>query len=208
VFAVVYSLNSILLFIKNLLAIKNNLKTSENLSIISNVTSFKLVFKLNKLFSKNIQINSILFNIIKNNFYVLNLTYFLIINLFHDKKNLIAEKMLNNLNFNLTSNCKTEFFAFSLHDSIFKSSKVENLLIFSNFLINQIPNFISKLTKINTVQIKNLNNYKIKFSVSDFFKNLNNTTLNYINILFLRKNKIFNKGRYSRNRQYYRTGVY
>jgi hypothetical protein len=29
-----------------------------------------------------------------------------------------------------------------------------------------------------------------------------------MNILFLRKNKVFNKGRYSRNRQYYRTGVY
>ncbi len=28
------------------------------------------------------------------------------------------------------------------------------------------------------------------------------------NILFLRKNKVFNKGRYSRNRQTYRTGVY
>jgi hypothetical protein len=27
-------------------------------------------------------------------------------------------------------------------------------------------------------------------------------------VLFLRKNKIFNKGRYSRNRQLYRTGVY
>jgi len=28
------------------------------------------------------------------------------------------------------------------------------------------------------------------------------------NILYLRKPKVFNKGRYSRNRQYYRTGVY
>jgi hypothetical protein len=33
------------------------------------------------------------------------------------------------------------------------------------------------------------------------------TSKNY-NINFIRKNKIFNKGRYSRNRQLYRSGVY
>ena len=40
-----------------------------------------------------------------------------------------------------------------------------------------------------------------------FTKNLINLKKK-LNCLFLRKNKTFNKGRYSRNRQVYRTGVY
>jgi hypothetical protein len=48
----------------------------------------------------------------------------------------------------------------------------------------------------------------IKFSPSNFIKYINSLNLNKYNILYLRKAKVFNKGRYSRNRQYYRTGVY
>lgn len=61
-------------------------------------------------------------------------------------------------------------------------------------------------------------NYKILFNVTsnniNFLNIVNlysyasqNRTNNYV-IFFLRKQKIFNKGRYSRNRQLYRTGVY
>jgi hypothetical protein len=48
----------------------------------------------------------------------------------------------------------------------------------------------------------------VKFSPSNFIKYINSLNLNKYNILYLRKAKVFNKGRYSRNRQYYRTGVY
>lgn len=50
--------------------------------------------------------------------------------------------------------------------------------------------------------------WDIKYTPSNFSKYILDFNLNSYNILYLRKNKIFNKGRYSRNRQYYRTGVY
>ena len=58
------------------------------------------------------------------------------------------------------------------------------------------------------LQIIETSLYKINFFSTFEEKNLikNLTTLNIT--MFLRKTKIFNKGRYSRNRQIYRTGVY
>jgi len=91
-----------------------------------------------------------------------------------------------------------------------------NSVKLTNFALNSNNNFLNYLNTfsinnyLNTffsLKLKNLN-YYIKYSVSDFFKYLNNYSLQTLNILFLRKNKVFNKGRYSRNRQYYRTGVY
>jgi hypothetical protein len=49
---------------------------------------------------------------------------------------------------------------------------------------------------------------KVRFRVADLFVNFPLFKNVFLNINFLRKNKIFNKGRYSRNRQNYRTGVY
>ena len=54
--------------------------------------------------------------------------------------------------------------------------------------------------------IKNF--YSAKFSESSISKYINANTIKKYNFFFLRKNRIFNKGRYSRNRQLYRTGVY
>ena len=92
----------------------------------------------------------------------------------------------------------------------FKSVKiVSSVSNNSNSFLNYLNTFSVK-TYLNSfffLRLKNLN-YYIKYSVSDFFKYLNNYSLQTLNILFLRKNKVFNKGRYSRNRQYYRTGVY
>lgn len=51
-------------------------------------------------------------------------------------------------------------------------------------------------------------NFLIRFSPTTIVKYLSTFDLNSYQILYLRKNKIFNKGRYSRNRQFYRTGVY
>lgn len=47
-----------------------------------------------------------------------------------------------------------------------------------------------------------------KYSSSSINKNLSLTDLNNFEFQFLRKNKVYNKGRYSRTRQNYRTGVY
>ena len=48
----------------------------------------------------------------------------------------------------------------------------------------------------------------IRFSPTTIVKYINATCTDVFNVLYLRKTKIFNKGRYSRNRQFYRTGVY
>lgn len=62
--------------------------------------------------------------------------------------------------------------------------------------------------KINLKYKKLLNYYVIKFSESSLTKHINAIDLKKYKIQYLRKNRIFNKGRYSRNRQLYRTGVY
>jgi hypothetical protein len=51
----------------------------------------------------------------------------------------------------------------------------------------------------------NIKNFSTKIVINNFFqKNFKNKT----KLFFIRKQKVFNKGRYSRNRQNYRTGVY
>lgn len=47
-----------------------------------------------------------------------------------------------------------------------------------------------------------------KLQSSSFYKFFNQNYLNNLECQFLRKNKVYNKGRYSRCRQNYRTGVY
>lgn len=49
--------------------------------------------------------------------------------------------------------------------------------------------------------------WKINFTNNNITKFFDLQKKNYT-IFFIRKNRIFNKGRYSRNRQLYRTGVY
>jgi len=52
------------------------------------------------------------------------------------------------------------------------------------------------------------NYYTVRFSESSVSKYINANELKNYGFFYLRKNRIFNKGRYSRNRQLYRTGVY
>ncbi len=64
-------------------------------------------------------------------------------------------------------------------------------------------------TSISNEFLNNLvKKYKISFSVSNIVKYLSDYSVNSSIILYLRKNKVFNKSRYSRNRQTYRTGAY
>lgn len=72
---------------------------------------------------------------------------------------------------------------------------------------------MQKLTNFNiTVNSEFLKKIQVLYSIR-FKTDLSSTFLtkhsvNNQKILFLRKNRIFNKSRYSRNRQLYRTGVY
>lgn len=77
-------------------------------------------------------------------------------------------------------------------------------------VINFYNLFLNNISKSNLIILNNLSNtWNILFKPTSMDKyNSVNKVHTENNILFLRKNKVFNKGRYSRNRQTYRTGVY
>jgi len=87
---------------------------------------------------------------------------------------------LSNINFNIASNKGLYFY--------FKEKNSSAIIFKKNFL-----DFYKSFLRVN----------HLPTDVSKYF-NRNST----VTALFIRKNKIFNKGRYSRNRQLYRTGVY
>lgn len=115
-----------------------------------------------------------------------NTVYFLL-----NKKYLIQNNMLLILSYTLNRknlNNKLSFF------KIFKN--------YSFFTINLTLNY-------KTVHINSFSNFFKKiYQVVSFLKFINFYQFKKINIFFIRKFRVFNKGRYSRNRQYYRTGVY
>lgn len=97
--------------------------------------------------------------------------------------------------------------------TISNGSYVKNLEVYKNYfkLTNNVfVNVYNKwllVVKENFEQ--NINSlWNIKFSNSNMLKYVEGSSLNNYVIYYLRKSKVFNKGRYSRNRQIYRTGVY
>jgi len=83
-----------------------------------------------------------------------------------------------------------------------------------NFFYKEVFNFVHnnvilKQFFFKNVLKKNLKNYfPIRFNEFSTNKFINLFLIEKLNFFYIRKNKIFNKGRYSRNRQIYRTGVY
>lgn len=88
------------------------------------------------------------------------------------------------------------------------STSENEIFLFNNFQKKLFFKFKKHNYIINYFNKQALLVFFIKFKPSNLIKLYNFFSLNQININFLRKNKVFNKGRYSRNRQYYRTGVY
>lgn len=70
----------------------------------------------------------------------------------------------------------------------------------TRFLLKNPLTFLNSAKRIPT--------FKVKFKPSTLVNKVLCNTYSAFSVLFLRKNKVFNKGRYSRNRQLYRTGVY
>lgn len=70
--------------------------------------------------------------------------------------------------------------------------------LFNKIKINVKNNWFSKIKLF----------YPTRFSESSMSKHIELNNINNYTFFFIRKNRIFNKGRYSRNRQLYRTGVY
>lgn len=82
-----------------------------------------------------------------------------------------------------------------------QSNLVGQNLFYSRWISNSVKDlFLSSRTSDR----RNL----ISISNSSINKFLEIGNLSRFDMLFLRKSKVFNKGRYSRNRQFYRTGVY
>jgi hypothetical protein len=87
--------------------------------------------------------------------------------------------------------------------------------MFESLAKTKINNFYLKtdIRQLNAISITNNfyeknSNTPINFSESSTNKYINFDKISDYCFFFLRKNRIFNKGRYSRNRQLYRTGFY
>nr|NP_149399.1 ymf67 [Tetrahymena thermophila]7W5Z_Y7 Chain Y7, Ymf67 [Tetrahymena thermophila]7W5Z_y7 Chain y7, Ymf67 [Tetrahymena thermophila]8B6H_DN Chain DN, Ymf67 [Tetrahymena thermophila SB210]8B6H_Dn Chain Dn, Ymf67 [Tetrahymena thermophila SB210]8BQS_DN Chain DN, Ymf67 [Tetrahymena thermophila SB210]8BQS_Dn Chain Dn, Ymf67 [Tetrahymena thermophila SB210]8GYM_Y7 Chain Y7, Ymf67 [Tetrahymena thermophila SB210]8GYM_y7 Chain y7, Ymf67 [Tetrahymena thermophila SB210]8GZU_0E Chain 0E, Ymf67 [Tetrahy len=116
-------------------------------------------------------------------------------------ENQIILGLNNNTNSNITKNINTKL--------LNSYSNLKNLVNITNntFYLKKINDNYN--TVINSEFLTYLkSNYKISFSASNIVKYLSDKSVNNSVILYLRKNKIFNKSRYSRNRQTYRTGAY
>lgn len=92
-----------------------------------------------------------------------------------------------------------------------KSAPLYNLynIIYSLLPIQNVTDYSIYTNKDqqNTFNLKQQNNSNL-FSFESSQLAYNNFELSQFEVFFLRKNRVFNKGRYSRNRQNYRTGVY
>jgi len=99
---------------------------------------------------------------------------------------------------------------YNFYDKFFKKNYFyKNISLFSNQFFKKYNKTFFKKLNFNLKSIKFLiNNLPIRFSESSINKYINSKNLVNYNFFYIRKNKIFNKGRYSRNRQLYRTGVY
>lgn len=76
-------------------------------------------------------------------------------------------------------------------------------------LLQKKENNVFSSSVNDSLNINNLEKTEIiRYNTNSVLKNLKQLNTKSFNIFFLRKNKIFNKGRYSRNRQNFRTGVY
>ena len=100
------------------------------------------------------------------------------------------------------------------YDEVFLKSWEKKLLIYSKLGFILIQDSVCLVRCRSEVFYKNivfLNKTLLvlpKLASSSFHKFFNQIFLNNFDCQFLRKNKVYNKGRYSRCRQNYRTGVY
>lgn len=121
-------------------------------------------------------------------------------------------------------NFKLFFFGFSKNSRVqsinTKSKSINNSLInFDKKLINKYLLFSNQLKKIKNLKQSSIiilqelhekitKSWPVRFSGTNVLKYINAASSKASLIFFLRKNKSFIKGRYSKNRAYYRTGVY
>lgn len=124
--------------------------------------------------------------------------------LLNGKKNwFLLLLLLNSKNYKIKTNSTSNFSSNFIKNNPFK-------LIITKKLHFLKKNFFKNFNEIKFEKFLNHNfvMFPIKFKPSNILFFLSQSTFKKLNINFIRKSKVFNKGRYSRNRQYYRTGVY
>lgn len=138
----------------------------------------------------------------------------------------MVKKNFNNNKFNVlwswVSNESILFVLFFFLNKTFKIRTTNNFkkiikkqnfslgnLLFNNQNLSKY-NYLLGGTKKNLKLFRNKisKSFTINYSGTSLGKYVNNMVVENMTFYFLRKNKMFNKGRYSRNRQNYRTGVY
>jgi hypothetical protein len=132
---------------------------------------------------------------------------FSISNSLNEKSNSGFSKILGNVGGLKLSNNNKPYVNKFFNNDFFKKMFLHSEGVFSKtlFYTKWVPHFY-----VNSLS-DSLNFYKnvgVNYSNTNIVKFIDLLTIGSYNNLFLRKSKIFNKGRYSRNRQFYRTGVY
>lgn len=167
-----------------------NLITSFTTASTTNTYSLNVYIKFYVFFYKTYNIDFIKYTqflYLINRFTLVNNTFiYLFYYVFYSNK-------LNNLNEKYTSVVKKTAIIYVIESVKYSTAKLLSFL-------KHLPTNISTLTFSSK--------YVIRYSPTSVVKYLHNNYTNTLDILYLRKNKVFNKGRYSRNRQFYRTGVY
>lgn len=112
------------------------------------------------------------------------------------------------VNFNLNKN---DYFykIYNHYNKFFKKIFLSLSLTYKNLILVNLSflnNFNIKLSNNWLNSLKTF--YPIRFSETSVSKHIKLDNINNYIFFYIRKNRIFNKGRYSRNRQLYRTGVY
>lgn len=205
-------------FITNELNVNNliNISNADNKVIFS---TLNLIIKFNYNDLNKFNYNDLLISlfIFKNSIStdIINVKSYNLLK-FNDYINYINNTTLNK-NFNKTQLIINE----QNNNNIFKNNinlnnykiynKFQDVIEFSNnyFYLKIFNKYLNLNTEFNTSFINDLKQkYLISFSASNIVKYISDFSINNSTILYLRKNKIFNKSRYSRNRQTYRTGAY
>lgn len=130
---------------------------------------------------------------------------FFMLNTFHNLSFLFSKFLTSFFNFSQKNSFNNSILNFKKHGVFFvnstKKKYYDNIISFSAFG----KAWVKKLKGSTS-------NWAVRFKAKDLSLNYYNSDFSSFSIqplfYFLRKHKLFNKGRYSRNRQTYRTGAY
>lgn len=125
------------------------------------------------------------------------------------KKKKFSKKIQStNLNFNLNK-INYLYKIYNHYNKFFKKILLHLNLNYKNLILINFNFLKNSNIKLSTSWLNSLKAfYPIRFSETSVSKHIKLDNINNYVFFYIRKNRIFNKGRYSRNRQLYRTGVY